>query len=176
MCNTLLDKGFFIPASNGSLVPLLKTDFAEIMENDSQEYRIFHKLTAKHVHCKVSEQWQVHLAAQSLSHSTVIVFPFLVQVHQNDQRQELDPQGVIEMKAGAKAKQDAEQRMNNWCDIMNSRQMLHTHMLSCGLGVHYHEQFASLDEMEQFLKDFKITGKTTELPWQIGIHIAINPT
>ncbi len=69
-----------MPASDKSLVPLTKTDFENILKNDSGEYRTCHKLMPAHINCKGSERQQVCLAAQLLSHSVATAFSFLLQM------------------------------------------------------------------------------------------------
>ncbi|QQP52344.1 Putative LOC100575639, partial [Caligus rogercresseyi] len=66
--------------------------------------------------------------------------------------------------------------VNDWFDSMNSRSIYSKKKLSCGLGIHFHEQMSALNEMERLVFSMKVIGKTYQLPFRKGILISIRST
>ena len=130
-------------------------DFEKLLEKDSAETRILFKIQSEtHLHCKKNARQNVRKAAQLLSHSTAKSFTFLY-------GDEMATQS------------EAIETVNDWFDVMNSRQIVDKKFLGCGFGIHEDEQVSVLKKMEKLIMTMKINTKKSLLPFQKGILISI---
>ena len=164
--NHLMDKGFLVPDKYGKLVYLSKYDYQKLLDADAadplSDTKICYKLTADHLNCKGSMRQNVALATQVFSRTCAKAF---LQVGVKD----------------AEAKHDAVMIFDEYFDVMNTAKLCHKRPLSCALGNRnvVQRQFEVLRNMENFLDNFMINGKSPdakELPWIQGIRISIKST
>ena len=138
--NHLMDHGFLVPTEDKThLVYLDKEDFEDVVERDKGEYRVT-KLTQFHLDVKGSERQRVSHAAHVFSDSVAKVMKF----------------GPGYDTPEAKAKSNAVQTFSDWFKVMNSKMKFAKDHLSCGLGMHFVEQFDALKRMEEFMDIMEI--------------------
>ena len=125
------------------------------MAEDQAETRILFKIQPEtHLYCKKSARQNVRQAAQLLSQTTAKAFTF-----------------VFGEEMGTQA--EAVQTVNDWFDVMNSRQVYDKKVLGCAYGIHQKQQEDALMKMETLIKTMKINKKTKLLPFQKGILMSI---
>ncbi|CAB4057980.1 unnamed protein product [Lepeophtheirus salmonis] len=142
------------------LFPLVKTDFEGLLMKDSVEFKIDFKLKPLHIYCKGGARQRIRLAAQVLSNTVAKAFT----IHSQSKE--------------ARAKENAVEMINNWVDVVNSRQIYDKVKLRCALGINFEDQFIALDKMELFLDTFKVLGRgnKSELSWQRGMRVSNKST
>ena len=147
--NHLLDHGFTL--SDGTEISRL--DIEKILEMDSGELKIHHKLLPIHFTCKNSTRQRVRLAAQLLSHTTATAVRCLLPDKTN--------------------LADWIDLFDAWFDILNSRIPCHTNKMACGFGIHLEEQSAILAQVKMVVDSMRRKNKATLLPFQTGILISL---
>lgn len=152
--NHLLDKTFLLPDGKGGYDELSKRDFEELLQKDSSELRICHKVHYDHLNCKSNARQRVRPAAQLLSRTVGKAFTYFY-----------GEKGLLKEKALL--------TIDSWFDTMNSRQIVDKKKLASAFGVEIEDQMKALDDMEQLIKEMKIEGLSHKLPWQKGILISI---
>ncbi|CAB4058991.1 unnamed protein product [Lepeophtheirus salmonis] len=130
-----------VPAEDGILVPLLKTDFEESLMKDSTELKIAFKLKSFHIYCKGGAKQRVRLAAKILSSTKAKAFTIHIQ------------------SSEARAKEKAVEMIHNWFDEVYSRQIYYKVKLKCGLGINLEDEFITLDKMELCMDTIKVIGR-----------------
>ncbi len=149
--NHILDEGIRLPPAH--VDTLTRSDFIDLMDKDNSEFKMAWKLTPLHVTCTGSERQRVYLAAQLLSRTTARALHYLF----GDTK---------------KAQTKAIEKINDWFDVLNSRQLFSSNKLSCAFGVHYEDQLHALKEMEELVESIHVIGKSKQ-PWQQGIIMGI---
>ena len=145
--NHFLDGGLTL----GDGTKLVRSDVEALLEKDSSELRICHKLTQMHLDLKGSARQNVRSAAQLFSHTTATALQLLF------------PQ---------KERQATFiQTANDWFDTMNSRLEKDSTRLRCAYGVHLEEQRSALTKMMEETQNFRTSKRKSLLPFQKGIII-----
>lgn len=117
------------------------------------------KLTSKHITCKGPDRQSVPLATQLLSHT---VATSLRRYQSND--------------PNAQKLADLIDLINNWMDVMNSRNLNEPLPLKKPIGEDFLVQFNVLDEMARRISAIKCVDRNTLMPFQKGIIISISST
>ncbi len=148
--NHFLDQGYQLP--NGTR--FTKDDLLQLLEKDSGELRLCHKLKPIHFLCKGSQRQRVILAAQLFSHSVASALRLLF-----PQKEELA--NFIDL-------------VNSCFDIFNARTLKSAHPLDCGYGFKLEEQYNILCKAKKMFQEIRAVGKKSMLPWQKGWVMSID--
>ena len=168
--NHLFDYGFRVPAEDGTLVPLVKKDFEDVLAKNrgGSELRTVFSLSRAHLDVKGSQRQRVRLAVQTLSNRVA------------EAMLEAGPQNLE-----YKAKYTAVKLFNDWFDVMNAKSRNDKNPLSRGMSpeINGAKQLLILDNMEQFLLKFHVMDTAekqyapkSKQPWQHGFMCSIKAT
>ncbi|CAB4067118.1 unnamed protein product [Lepeophtheirus salmonis] len=83
------------PAEDGTLVPLVKTDFEGLSMKDTVESKIVFKLKPLHIYCKGGVRQRVRLAAQVLSNTVAKAFTIHSQIKEERAKEKRSTVGVM---------------------------------------------------------------------------------
>ncbi len=150
--NHILDEGLLLPPDHE--VVLSRRDFLDLIEKNlesREDLQMTFKLTMLHVTCKSSERQHVYLAAQLLSHTVAKALEYLF---------------------GKEKQGRAVQTINDWFDVMNSRQITSANKLNSAFGIHFEEQLHALTAMENLVTAGPAVGKSRQ-PWEKGVVMGI---
>ena len=147
--NHLLDKGYLL--QDGTEID--KDDLKKIVEKDSGELKILHKLLPIHFNCVNSTRQRVRLAAQLISHTTATAIRCLL--------------------PDKKKLADWVDLFDEWFDVLNSRVLYHSKKMACGFGVHFEDQNSVLERAFSMTESMRERGRKGLLPFQRGILLSI---
>lgn len=154
--NWFLDTGFQL---NDNIV-VDKSPIVALLELDSNELKVCHKLSEKHVLCEGAERQNVRLAAQLFSHTVATAL--------DHYKPGNDETGHLSQFIGI---------VNDWFDLMNTyvpKRSLQP--LKCGYGLYEEEQTKCLEKMFESISVLRCKGKKKMLPFQKGILLSISAT
>lgn len=138
-----------------------KTPILALLELDSHELKVCHKLTEKHVLCEGAERQNVRLAAQLFSHAVSKA----LEVYKPGNDESI---GHLSQFINT---------VNDWFDLMNTyvpKKSLQS--LKCGYGLFEEEQETCLDKMFEIVSLIRCKGKKKMLPFQKGILMSVSAT
>lgn len=153
--NWFLDTGFQLNDN----VYVDKNPIRALLELDSNELKVCHKLDKQHLECEGAERQNVRLAAQLFSNTTAKALELYKPV--NDEN-------ISNLSAFIAS-------VNDWFDVMNTyvpEQSLQSS--KCGYGLYEVEQNKCLDDMFTIVETMRCPGRKTMLPFQKGILLSIN--
>ena len=118
--NHTLDDELVIKKSDGNFVTLTKEHFSRLIERDSEcgDFRLCYKLSKYHLDVKGSERQRVRTATELFSDTVSKAFLFYFP---DDMKEQADIITVVD----------------DWFDVMNSRQKYSAKNKKCGLGRYF---------------------------------------
>lgn len=150
--NHLLDQGFDI---NGKKID--KTCFQILADCSISDLRIAHKLTKFHLEVKGSERQKVRPAVQLLSNSTAKAISYL------------GKNGFLPENIHWQAVADFCKFMNDWFDLMNSRNKFSGSVEKNAFGTDLEIQQELLDQVSRVVSSMVVGKHKSILPFQKGI-------
>lgn len=147
--NWLLDTGYTL--SDGSIIT--KAPLQDLVEKvTNSELSINFKLTKKHLECKSIERQNVAMANQLLSHSTACA----LRQYYADNVEAQNLANFISI-------------VNDWFDIMNSRNVFETQLLKKPFGNAFPQQLSALQKMYDLIESMRCQNKNQLVIFQQGI-------
>src|SRR6218665_2540380 len=147
--NHFLDHGICLPS--GTVIN--KDTLLQLMDRDSDELKIVHKLTPLHLNAVGMERQKVRIAAQLFSRTTAAAIRYLFP-------DKMEMANFFEL-------------VNDAFDVLNTRVKTgHFHMTSA-YGTQLNTQQQILDSMHKAVGRMRIVGKKTLLPFQKGFLMTI---
>jgi len=147
--NHFLDHGICLPS--GTVIN--KDTPPQLMDRDSGELKIVHKLTPLHLNAVGVERQKVRIAAQLLSRTTAAAIRYLFP-------NKIEMENFFEL-------------VNDAFDVLNTRVKTgHFHATSA-YGTHLNTQQKILESMHKAVGGMRIVGKETLLPFQKGFMMTI---
>ena len=147
--NHIIDEGINIFSTTGLIY---KSDFQSVLNHDISEFKILHKIKDAHLHCSGPLRQNVRLASQLLSHTVAVAMKNLTP-------EKTDQSNFVSL-------------INDWFDILNSRQKFSKTKLNCAFGVHFEEQLFVLNKMIKVSTNMRCNNRKTLVPFQRGIIIS----
>lgn len=123
------------------------------------ELAVNFRLTPQHLECKGQDRMNVPMATQLLSHSTAVA----LRQYQPNNQFALDLANFISI-------------VNDWFDVMNSRNLLESQCTKKPFGVNITHQNMILDKMFELISTMRCAHSSELLPFQDGILVSINST
>ena len=168
--NHFLDDGFKIPASDGKkiidgpLVTFTKEDIEPLIESKN-EIKMLFKLRRFHLDVKQSERQRVRPAAELFSNSVACAIMY------GKSPQDPDYHDCL-------AKSYAIKLVNDWFDVMNSKNFDYRNRLKTPFGQHediLRDQMDVLNRMDEFLNKLEVMSSAPQ-KWIDGIQNSIKST
>lgn len=123
------------------------------------ELSVNFRLTSQHIECKGSDRQNVPLATQLLSHTTAVA----LRQYQSENPVALRLSKFISV-------------VNDWFDVMNSRNLYETQNSKKPFGLNLDHQNKILDEMFSMVETMRCAHSPDMLPFQEGILVSIKST
>ncbi|KFM70956.1 Transposable element P transposase, partial [Stegodyphus mimosarum] len=151
--NHFLDKGFILEDGTVLNVDIIK----EVLNRDSGEIKLCHKLKPNYLMVKGNERQKVAPAKTLFSRTTA--------------------KGILHLTGNQKAS-DFFELIDSFFDIMNSTKPYPPSdkilKAAFGLNEHHEKQIQVLELMKKVIGGLRVQGKSNMLPFQKGIIISIN--
>ncbi len=142
--NHFLDQGYILPSGK----KFVKEDLLFLVEKDSAEFQLCHKVKPLHFLCKGSQRQRVMLAAQLFSRSVASALRLLYPEKEEEAQ-------FVEL-------------VNDCFDVFNSRLQQGVKQLDWGFGMKMDSQVSVLHRAKKMITELRAIGKKSLLPWQKG--------